>query len=62
MAWICFASPQSLIRELAGRCYPTAYRCARALDAAFGGLTDSLQTVPGIVGLGLGDPGRKVGE
>lgn len=38
----------------------TAYRCARALDAAFDDLTDLLQTVPSIVG--LGDPGRKVSE
>jgi Skp family chaperone for outer membrane proteins len=38
----------------------TAYRCARALDAAFGDLADLLRSVPGIVG--LGDPGRKVSE
>ena len=38
----------------------TAYRCARALDAAFDDLTDLLQIVPGIVG--LGNPGRKVSE
>jgi chromosome segregation ATPase len=38
----------------------TAYRCARALDAAFGELTALLRTVPEIVG--LGDPGRVVSE
>jgi DNA repair exonuclease SbcCD ATPase subunit len=38
----------------------TAYRCARALDTAFGDLTSLLQTVPGIIG--LGDPGRAVSE
>jgi hypothetical protein len=38
----------------------TAYRCARALDTAFGDLADLLQAVPGIVGLGA--PGRSVSE
>jgi DNA repair exonuclease SbcCD ATPase subunit len=38
----------------------TAYRCSRALDAAFGDLTALLRSVPGIVG--LGDPGRAVSE
>ena len=36
----------------------TAYRCARALDAALGDLTDLLRTVPRIAG--LGDPGPRV--
>jgi DNA repair exonuclease SbcCD ATPase subunit len=38
----------------------TAYRCARALDVAFGDLTELLRTVPGIVG--LGDPGPKISQ
>ena len=38
----------------------TAYRCARALDAAFGDLTELLRTVPGIVR--LGDPGPRISE
>lgn len=38
----------------------TAYRCSRALDAAFSDLTALLQAVPAIVG--LGDPGRLVSE
>lgn len=38
----------------------TAYRCARALDAAFGDLPELLRTVPEIIG--LGDPGRAVSE
>jgi len=38
----------------------TAYRCARALDIAFGDLIDLLQAVPGVAG--LGDPGQKVSQ
>ncbi len=38
----------------------TAYRCARALDAALGDLTELLRTVPRIAR--LGDPGPKVNE
>jgi hypothetical protein len=38
----------------------TAYRCARALDAAFGELNELLRTVPGIVE--LGDPGTVVSK
>jgi DNA repair exonuclease SbcCD ATPase subunit len=38
----------------------TAYRCSRALDAAFSDLTALLRTVPAVVG--LGDPGRAVSE
>jgi chromosome segregation ATPase len=38
----------------------TAYRCARALDAALGDLTELLRSVPRIAE--LGDPGPKVSE
>jgi DNA repair exonuclease SbcCD ATPase subunit len=38
----------------------TAYECAKALDVAFGDLTELLRTVPEIVGLGA--PGRTVSE
>lgn len=38
----------------------TAYRCARALDAAFSNLNELLRTVPGIVE--LGDPGTVVSQ
>ena len=38
----------------------TAYRCARALDAALGDLAELLRTVPRISG--LGDPGPRVSE
>lgn len=37
-----------------------AYKCTRALDAAFGDLAELLRTVPGIVG--LADPGRAVAQ
>ena len=38
----------------------TAYRCARALDAALGDLAELLRTVPRVSG--LGDPGPRVSE
>jgi hypothetical protein len=38
----------------------TAYRCTKALDAAFGDLGELLRTVPGIVGLGA--PGKVLRE
>jgi hypothetical protein len=48
------------LAEVAGADDATAYRCARALDAAFGDLNELLRTIPGIVE--LGDPGAVVSK
>jgi DNA repair exonuclease SbcCD ATPase subunit len=48
------------LTTIAGDDDATAYRCARALDAAFSDLAELLAAVPGIVG--LGEPGRVVSE
>jgi len=48
------------LAQVAGDDDATAYRCARALDAAFGDLNELLRAVPGIVE--LGDPGTVVSK
>ena len=50
----------SVLAAIPGNDETTAYRCARALDAALGDLAELLRTVPRISE--LGDPGPRVSE